>query len=210
VERPVSLKLAVYPITFKEAIETLSKKFLECGCAERAGDMFGMGMPQGARNFFSVAVVKDSLPEDIAAAAILSDDARYVAGRQGFTLIIHIDTLKFDNAIDEAKKVIVKAVLAHEMRHFAFYYELFSTLGGDNTQMVYNQFKNIASDKFEKATALENDKTSETIVDEHNITEFLFRMGRYPKEHFCGRKDSYINYTYLFMKFFDYLLILRV
>lgn len=194
----MSLKLVVYPVTFKDALETLSKKFLECGYTECAGDMFGMGMPQGARNFFSIAVVKDSLAEDIVATAILSDDARYVAGRQGFTLIIHIDTSSFDDIIDEAKKVIIKAILAHEICHFAFYYELFSMLGGDNTQMVYNRFKNIASDKFEKAAALENDKTSETIVDEHNITEFLFHMGRYPKEHFCGKKDSLLI-THIFL-----------
>jgi hypothetical protein len=161
-----------------------------------------------ARKFFSVAIVKDSLQEDIAAAAaILSDDARYKVGRQAFTLIIYIDVSKFSGVTDDAKKIIVKAILAHEICHFAFYYELFLTLSGDNTQMVYNRFKNIASDKFEKAIILEDDKTSKTIIDEHSISEFLLNMGRYPKEHFCGKRDSDINYTHLFMKFFDCLLM---
>ncbi|MDR1073140.1 MAG: hypothetical protein LBL45_05630 [Treponema sp.] len=92
------------------------------------------------------------------------------------------------------------------MCHFAFYYELFSIIGGDNTQTVYNQFKNVASDRFEKATVAESDKTSETTVDEHDIAEFLLHMGRYPKEHFCGKRNSYIDYTFLFTKFFGYLL----
>jgi hypothetical protein len=99
----MSLKLMVYPVTFKEALEMLSKELLQ---------------------------------KDIAAAAILSDDARYTAGRQAFTLIIYIDTSKFSGVTDDIKRVVVKAILAHEICHFAFYYELFLTLGGDNTQMV--------------------------------------------------------------------------
>ncbi|MDR1073139.1 MAG: hypothetical protein LBL45_05625 [Treponema sp.] len=43
----------VYPTTFKDTLETLSEEFFEHGYAECAGDMFGVEMPRGARDFLA-------------------------------------------------------------------------------------------------------------------------------------------------------------
>lgn len=195
----------VYPVTFKALLETLANQFLDHGSAECVEDMFGGQFPSEAKKFFSIAVVDSTLSDNIFASAVLSDDARYVQSKQTYTLIIHIDTSKMRNIAEDAKNIVIKLFLAHEICHFAFYYELFLNLGGKNTSTIYHSFKTIASDRFEKAASQEKDKTTETIVDEHTLYELVTSVGRYPDKHFTGENETNINFVHLFRTFFDYL-----
>jgi hypothetical protein len=79
------------------------------------------------------------------------------------------------------------------------------TLGGDGSSKVYNLFKNMASDRFAETSIQENDKTSETIVDEHNVYDLITKFGRYADAHFAGSRRTHIHYTHLFQNFFNYL-----
>jgi hypothetical protein len=117
--------IEIYPVTFKRLLEGLSNQFLKQRRAKCKSDDFGAQMSAEAKKFFSVVVRESKLPPDIAALAILVDNSRRAQGRRTYTFVIFIDISKTEIATDDLQEIFVKLVLAHEICHFAFYYELF-------------------------------------------------------------------------------------
>jgi hypothetical protein len=96
-------------------------------------------------------------------------------------------------------------ILAHEICHFAYYYELFIHLGGTTGIRVQNNFTYQVSDKLFDAVTKELDNTCETIIDEHDIDELIESFGNYNKDHFTKGSGTLINYFNFFHNFLDHL-----
>ena len=95
--------------------------------------------------------------------------------------------------------------MSHETCHFAFYYELFSLLGGDLTSTVYTKFQNIVSGKLKDAITRETNITSETVFEEHKYDEFVKNFWDYPNNHYDKKKLTSHDYNESNVLFFRYL-----
>jgi hypothetical protein len=96
-------------------------------------------------------------------------------------------------------------ILSHETCHFAFYYELFLTLGADLSVTLYEEFQNIVSGKLINAITKESDITAQTVIEEHSYQELVKNFGNYPNTHYSKTHHTDIDYHYLFTSFFNYL-----
>jgi hypothetical protein len=104
------------------------------------------------------------------------------------------------------KKIFAKLAMAHEVCHFAFYYELFVVyLGAGLDSVTCSKFKNIVSGKLKDSIMKERDSTIETIVDEHSVQELIESWGNYPVSHFAKQRETKINYKEFFYRFFGYI-----
>jgi hypothetical protein len=96
-------------------------------------------------------------------------------------------------------------ILAHEICHFAYYYELFIEIGDSTGSREQNIFKYQVSEKLIDSVIEEEDSTSQTNIDEHNIEELVETFGMYDKKHFTKGGGTLINYYDFFHDFLDHL-----
>jgi hypothetical protein len=190
-------------VAFLGLLDTLASQYFETGRAECTGKDFGGQTHQNARDFFSVAIVSTPLPRNIAALGVLYDDSASIPGRRAFTFAVYLDTSIIKD--EGVRKIFSKLIIAHEICHFAFYYELFINLGAEISSVIHSEFKNIVSGKLEKSITKEKDSTIETIIDEHNAQELIKSWGNYPASHFAKRRETGLNYKELFYRFFGYM-----
>jgi hypothetical protein len=90
------------------------------------GKDFGVQLVSDAKDYFSVAIKPVELPGNRAVLGVLLDDSAHIGSRKGYTLAIYIDVSKIDGKVFG---VFSSIILAHEICHFAYYYELFIKLG---------------------------------------------------------------------------------
>jgi len=195
-------------LVFKDLLRILAGQFLDKqqDHAECTGDDFGSRINRNAKKFFSVSLIKEDLPADLAAVGVLCDDTVSPLKRRSFTFFIYIDSSKkYKKITEDLKTIFVKLILSHETCHFAFYYELFLQLGADLSNTLYEQFQNIVSGKLKKAITNEKDITSETVVEEHNYKELVDNLGNYPNSHYGKGHPTKLDYNELFNFFFGYL-----
>jgi hypothetical protein len=195
-------------VVFKGLLVTLAGQIIDQkqGHAECVGDDFGTLIAPHAKSFFSISLIEEDLPEDLAAVGVLCDDTASVTKRRSYTFFIYIDSSKkFGEITEDLKNILFKLILSHETCHFAFYYELFFKLGSDLTATLYEEFQNIVSGKLQDTITSEVNITSETIVEEHRYEEFVKNFGKYPNSHYAKNNPTSLNYTELFEAFFGFL-----
>lgn len=71
---------------FNVLLDSLAGQFFKDGEALCAGSDFGIQLSLAAKDYFSVAVITDRLPKDIAVLGVLLDDSVNVPSRREATL----------------------------------------------------------------------------------------------------------------------------
>jgi hypothetical protein len=200
--------MSIPAIVFKGLLKTLAGQFIDQrqNHAECIAEDFGPQINQNAKIFFSISLIEEDLPGDLAAIGVLCDDAVSPIKNRGYTFFIYIDSSKkYNNITEDLKNVMAKLILSHETCHFAFYYELFIRLGADLTSTLYTEFQSIVSGKLNDAISNEADITSETVVEEHSYKELIYNFGYYPNTHYAKNNPTDLDYNDLFMNFFNYI-----
>jgi hemerythrin len=191
---------------FYDLLDCLAGQFFKTGSAHCVGKEFGVNISLSAQEYFSTTITPIILPDKIAVFGALLDDSVHVAGRKGFTFVIYIDPLKINKDLYE---VYSRIILAHEICHFSFYYELFLGLGdntGDDIGIVqHSRFINTLRDTFNDIVIQEQDETSVTKFDAHEIDELIKNFKSYPENHFTNGLKTKINYRKLFNGFLNHL-----
>ena len=189
---------------FYDLLDFLAGQFFNTRNARCVGNDFGINISVNAKEYFSVAIIPEALNNDRVVLGVLLDDSSHIASRNGFTFVIYIDTSKIDGAAFEALSAII---LAHEICHFSFYYELFIKLGDNTGITAHSNFTHAVSVTMMGAITKEEDSTSQTIFDEHNISDLVRNLRKYPKKHFTKGQDSKIDYQGFLDKFIERLRI---
>jgi len=199
----------IAPGMFSGLLDTLAGQFYKKKSASCSGNGFVGQLGKEAEEFFSVDIICEDLGEkDI--FAVLCDDSQAQGGKRSFTFVIFIDCKKIK---EHALKVLFSLMLAHEICHFTFYYELFMNLGGNASLKVYDKFRHTISGTFEegitpKKTAayrVDEHAVNEHVMDEHSIIELIYKFGKYPDEHFANKNKTSINYQAFFFHFLEHL-----
>ena len=205
--------MSVPTIFFKGLLKTLAGQLFDQNQdhAECIGADFGGKINENAKNFFSISVIEVNLPNDLNAIGVLVDNraSEYECDRTGYTFFIYIDPSKKNEkkTLDDIDTSFGKMLLAHEVCHFVYYYELFLNLKGDSTSTMYTQFQNMVSGRLKDAIFNEADNTKETVVEEHKYKESLENRFIYPDSHFTkdNRTGRNYNYTETYKTFLKYL-----
>jgi len=187
---------------FYDLLDCLAGQFFKTESARCVGKEFGVAISSSAHDYFSVAIVPKNLPGKIAVFGELLDDSVHVAGRKGFTFVIYIDPSKITKDLYE---VYSRIILAHEICHFSFYYELFLKLGDDIGTVQHSEFINTLRDVFAGTVIPRRDETSVTKFDGHEIDELLKNFRGYPEYHFTNGLKTKIDYKKLFNGFLTHL-----
>jgi hypothetical protein len=189
-------------IHFYDLLDCLAGQFFSTKSALCTGKEFGIQISLAAQDFFSVAIIPQDLPDSRVVLGVLSNDSAKIVSRNGYTFAIYIDLKKIDGP---AFKILSSIILSHEICHFAYYYELFIRLGGTTGIRVQTNFTYQVSDRLIDAVIEENDSTSETNIDEHNIEELVNTFGKYDKNHFAKGSGTLIDYYSFFHDFLNQL-----
>jgi hypothetical protein len=195
-------------VIFKGLLATLAGQFIDRNQdhAECVGADFGTLIAPAAKDFFSISLIEEDLPEDLAAVGVLCDDTASATKRRSYTFFIYIDSSKkFHKITEDLKNIFFKLILSHEICHFAFYYELFFDLGANLSATLYENFQNVVSGKLKDSITSEVDITSETVVEEHRYRELIQNFGKYPDSHYARNNPTKLDYAELFDAFFAFL-----
>ena len=187
---------------FHDLLDCLAGQFFTTKTAECVGNDFGINISVNAKEYFSVVIIPEKLINDRVVLGVLLDDSSHIASRNGFTFVIYIDTDKIDG---DAFGIFSAIILAHEICHFSFYYELFIKLGDNTGITAHSNFTHAVSVSMMGTITEEEDSTSQTIFDEHNINDLLKNLRKYPKKHFTKGNHSLIDYNSFFNDFFNRL-----
>ncbi|WP_461254919.1 hypothetical protein [Treponema sp. R80B11-R83G3] len=192
----------IQPLYFHDLLECLAGQFFDTNSACCVGKDFGINISSSAKEYFSVDIVSEELQNDLVVLGVLFDDSAYVPGRTGFTFTIYIDLSRFIDLVD---KTLFQIILAHEICHFVFYYELFLKLGDNTGIRSNNDFIHAVSSKLIGAVTNERDNTSQTIFDEHNIANLLNNLRNFQSIHFSKGQETNINYQKFLDDFLQHL-----
>ena len=187
---------------FYDLLDCLAGQFFTARAAQCVGKDFGVNISLNAKEYFSVVIIPEKLIDDRVVLGVLLDDSSHIASRNGFTFVIYIDVDKIEG---DAFRIFSTIILAHEMCHFSFYYELFINLGDNTGIAAHSNFTHAVSVTMMGAITEEEDSTSQTIFDEHNILDLVRNMRKYHKKHFTKGQDSKIDYQGFLDKFLDRL-----
>lgn len=196
-------------VHFYDLLDNLAGQFFysETNSARCSKAEFGVQISLAAKEYFSLAVIPKELPGDRVVLGVLSDDSAMIAARNGYTFTIYIDIEKIRTHFTDPLgfKLMSLIILAHEICHFAYYYELFVGIGDSTGSREQNIFKYQISEKLIDAVIEEDDSTSQTNIDEHDIEELVDTFGRYNKEHFTKGGGTLINFNDFFYNFLEHL-----
>jgi len=189
-----------------DLLDCLAGQFFLTKSARCVGKEFGINISLNAKEYFSVAIIPEKLVSDRVVLGVLLDDSAHEASRNGFTFVIYIDTDKITEGINsDAIKIIETGIISHEICHFAFYYELFIKLGDNTGITAHSKFTHAVSVTMMGAITEEQDSTSQTVFEEHNIFDLVSNLKKYPKKHFTKGKESKIDYQGFIESFLDHL-----
>jgi hypothetical protein len=195
---------------FFDLLDCLAGQFFGNSPASCSGEKFGINISSNAKEYFSIAIIPEELSNNLDVLGVLFDDSAYIPSRNGFTFAIYIDLSKYSENSKNVQDTLFSIILAHEICHFAFYYELFLMLG-DNTGIVaHSNFTHSISGTFMGAVIQEQDKTSQTLFDGHNIADLVRNLKEFPKSHFSKGHETKIDYKRFldgFLKHFNISII---
>jgi hypothetical protein len=192
----------IHPSQFYDLLTRLTGQFFSSKPAICVKNDFGVNFSSNAREYFTVAIIPTELPNELAVLGVLLDDSAHIPSRNGFTFTIYIDLKGF---IGNPHKVLTSMILAHEICHFAFYYELFINLGDSTDIRTHSNFTHAVSTKLIGAVTNEPDNTSQTIIDEHDMLNLLSNFRKFPKSHFSKGQKTNIDYQKFLVDFLKHL-----
>ena len=192
----------IKPYQFHDLLDCLAGQFFAASEAICTGSGFGINLSLSAKEYFSVAIIDEALPRNKVVLGVLLDDSVRVPSRNGYTFVIYIDKKKIP---DPVYKIFVSIILAHEVCHFAYYYELFLKLGDNTSMFTHSNFAHAVSVKLIGAVTQELDSTSQTIADEHDVEDLAKNFRKFPKKHFSKGRETFINYKELIDSFYNHL-----
>jgi hypothetical protein len=192
----------IQPSYFFDLLDCLAGQFFDKRSARCAGKEFGINISNNAKDYFSVAIIPEELPDNLAVLGVLLDDSAHIASRNGFTFTIYIDLRQYS---EEIQRILWSIIIAHEICHFAFYYELFIKLGDSTGIRSHSYFTHAVSTKLIGAVTNEQDNTSQTIFEEHDIISLLSNLRKFPKIHFSKGKKTEIDYQQFLDNFLNHL-----
>jgi hypothetical protein len=181
----------IHPSHFYDLLARLAGQFFKSKPVICVKNDFGVNFSSNAREYFTIAIIPTELPNELAVLGVLLDDSAHIPSRNGFTFTIYIDLSGFNESIH---KILLPIILAHEICHFAFYYELFINLGDSTDIRTHSNFTHAVSTKLIGAVTTEQDNTSQTIIDEHDMVSLLSNLRKFPKSHFSKRQKTRIDY----------------
>jgi hypothetical protein len=192
----------IAPSVFDGLLDSLAGQFYKIRSAVCAGEDFGNRTPRAAKDFFSVTIIKETLSKNLDVLGVLVDDSGYIPGKKSFTFVIYIDVDKIEGKM---LPVSFSLIIAHELCHLAYYYELFLSLGADTTSMVLDAFRHTVMGTLEGAVTKEKDSARKTVIDEHNVAELIYSFGKYSNSHFAKKNKTSLDYRELFYHFLERL-----
>jgi len=197
----------IQPSYFYDLLDCLAGQFFTSKYAQCIGNDFGVSISLNAKEYFSVVIIPEKLENDLVVLGVLLDDSYHIASRNGFTFVIYIDIDKIAEKSNNNDfiKIIEIIIFGHEICHFTTYYELFLKMGDNTGIETHSNFKHEVSVTMMSAITEETDPTKQNIFDEHNITDLIRNMRRFPNKHFTKGKASKIDYIKFFDKFLDHL-----
>jgi hypothetical protein len=163
---------------------------------------YGGQLVRDAKNFFSVVVKYVDLGNQADVLGVLTDDTKNIHGKNTYTFTVFFDADRFHG---EAEKLNLAVILAHEICHFVFYYELFLEMGGVSSSSVYSKFKNAISSKHE-GSLFEKIFDNHTLSNIRDIPNLIRVLELFPPKHFS--KDiitSKIDYRSFFRHFLKHI-----
>jgi hypothetical protein len=145
--------------------------------------------------------------------AVLCDDTKNEGGQNTYTFVIFVNNPKLD-LLNVFHRIAFTVMLAHEICHFAFYYELFLLLDKNPSSDVYNEFKKKIIGIFEEGVdTLGTKKVDKHIfpdlINRDNIWEIIEILENYPKEHFANNNPTEIDYREFFFHLLEHLKLVR-
>jgi len=184
----------IHSFHFYDLLDCLAGQFFATDSAQCAGKEFGGNISVNAKDYFSVAIIPEQLTNNLAVLGVLSDNSAHTQKEIGFTFTIYID---LHNYSKEAKKILAPIIIAHEICHFAFFYELFIKLGDSTGIRAHSDFTHAVSSKLIGAVTNEQDNTSQTLFDEHDINNLIQNFRKFTKIHFSKGRETKIDYQKL-------------
>jgi len=198
--------MVINPAMFCGLLDNLAGRFFREWCAycTTAEDFAGQ-LSKDAQEFFSIAIIgSEALVEDDI-VGVLCDDTKNQGGKDTYTFVIFVNSRKFRG---ETERIALAVLLAHEICHFAFFYELFIEQEGAGRMVMHNNFIKAVSCIPTGYAAGEYEKYTRCF-DAHNMAELIKIMGKHEKEHFTNGKDSNIDYRQYFFDFVDHFSLLK-
>jgi len=160
---------------------------------------FANQLSKDGQEFFSLVVNQcdDLGPYDV--LGILQDNTANNASDFSFTLIILINYSRFRGVMP---KINLAVIFAHEICHFAFYYEFFMNIIEYQKIKVYNKFRDAISATLEGSVT---NKKFDVHVLPKETPELITAFSDFPNEHFTQKRESKIDFREFFINFLNYL-----
>jgi len=190
----------LYSSDFFDLIDNLLDQFLNTQTARCFGEEFGKNINSNAKDYFSITIDHKELRNNITTLGVLLDDLKFNKSRNGCTYAIFIDTAKIDGPLFRPFLVIL---LAHQICHFAFYYELFIKHENNTGNTMHKNFiSDVTSNKYIED---KQEIIYQNLIDVHSIPDLLKDMGEISKVHFTRSLDSIIDYERFFYDFIEHM-----
>ena len=181
----------IHSFHFYDLLDCLAGQFFDTDSARCVGKDFGINISVNAKDYFSVAIIPERLPNNLAVLGVLFDNSAHIQRENGFTFTIYIDLHNYGK---EAKKILALIIIAHEICHFAFFYELFLKMGDSTDIRTHTNFTHAVSSKLIGAVTHEQDDTSQNLFDEHDTVTLVKDFRKFTKKHFSKGRETKIDY----------------
>jgi hypothetical protein len=188
---------------FHGLLDYLAGRFFDEDGVLCMGEDFGIHLSLAAKEYFSIAIVSENLPEGKAVLGVLVDDSVHVPGRNGCTLFLYVDRENFAEPV--LREILAAILLSHEICHFAYYYGLFLRLGDNTSSVLHGTFTHAVCGTLNGALTREKDSSSHTVLEDHGVVELLENFRRYPNSHFTRGTEEYTDYHRLIDDFNSHL-----
>jgi hypothetical protein len=186
---------------FFDLLDNLLSQFLDTQSARCIGEDLGENISVNAKKYFSITIDQRELSDNLTMLGVLIDDFKFDKTRNGYTYAIFIDPIKIEGPLFNSFLIIL---LAHEICHFAFLYELFINYERDADIIIHNNFfKNISPSK--NMDKIQSSSNYQDLFDAHNILNLIEHMGEINKEHFTKSLNSMINFESFFYDFIEHM-----
>jgi len=192
----------IQPQHFHGLLDYLVDRFFEDEGVLCVGEDFGIHLSLAAKEYFSIAIIREALPNDKAVLGVLVDDSVHIPGRNGCTLVLYVDLEKFDEPVND---IYAALFLSHEICHFAFYYGLFLRLGDNTSNVLHDNFTHAVCGTLNGVVRCEADSPGAATLEEHGVVELLENFRKYPNSHFSRGTETNTDYRRLIDDFYSYL-----
>jgi len=160
---------------------------------------FANQLSKDAQDFFKIVVLQcDELGQNDV-LGILEDNTVNNNADFSFTFIIFINNSRFRGVMP---KINLAVIFAHEICHFAFFYEFYMLIKGKNKIEIYKKFKDNISVAL--IGYIKDYKFDNHVLPEET-PELIVEFSNFPNEHFTQKRPSEIEYKSFFLHFLDYL-----